>query len=122
MKKNIALSIAAIALTLVAINSFTPVFAYRGDVTKRGPNCTDEQHAEVLSLLKNKDYSGWVKEMTGKGVIRKVNETNFKEFADARIAAENGDVTKLNEFRTKYGMGQGMRGGMGQGKRMMNQN
>jgi hypothetical protein len=113
MKTQIILGIAALTLGLVAVKSFTPVKAYQGDPTKRGPNCTEEQHQEMLSLLKNKDYQAWVGRMNGKGVTRFVNQDNFAEFADARLAAENGDSSKLNAFRAKYGMGQGQGKGMG---------
>ena len=113
MKNKIILGIAAFTLSLVAINSLTKVEAYQGDVTKRGPNCTEEQHQEMLSTLKNKDYQTWLTKMNGKGVTRFINNSNFSEFAEARLAAESGDQTKLNTFRAKYGMGQGRGQGMG---------
>ncbi|MFA6007526.1 MAG: hypothetical protein WC784_02685 [Candidatus Shapirobacteria bacterium] len=111
MKTQIVLGIAALALGLVAVKSFTPVFAYRGDATVKGPYYTEERHETNLTAFQNSDYKTWLANMTGRGVTRFVNESNFKEFATAQLASQKGDSTLLNAFRVKYGMGQG--NGMG---------
>lgn len=117
MNQKIILGLAALALTLVAVKSFTPAFAYQGDPSVRGPNCTDEMHETMEKAFETGDYQAWFDQMNGRGVTRFVNQDNFKQFAAAHVAAENGDSSLLNSFRTQYGMGRGMMGnGNGQGR------
>jgi hypothetical protein len=118
MKTQIALGIAALALGLVAVKSFTPVLAYRGDVTVRGPNYTEARHTVNVTAFQKGDYKAWVANMVGRGATRFVNESNYKEFAAAQLAAQKSDDTLLDAFRAKYGMGQG--NGMGRGMGMHN--
>lgn len=115
MKNNIILGIAALALGLVAIKSFSPVLAYRGDATVKGPNYSEERHQTNVDAFQKGDYNTWAANMQGRGATRFVNESNFGEFATAQIAAQKGDSTKLNAFRAKYGMGQGNGQGRGMG-------
>lgn len=114
-KTQIALGFAALALGLVAVKSFTPVLAYRGDMTVKGPNYTEERHEANLTAFEKVDYKSWASNMAGRGITRFVNESNFKEFAVAQIAAQKGDTTLLNAFRVKYGMGQGAGNSQGRG-------
>jgi len=116
MKTKIGLATLAVALTAAAVFS-NSALAYQGDPTKRGPNCSEELHQQMLTMLKNADYDSWSQKMSGKGVARFVNQANFKEYAEARLAAEKGDMSKLNAFKVKYGMGQGTRSGMGMGRK-----
>ena len=118
MKTQIVLGMAALALGLVAVKSFSPVFAYRGDATVKGPNYTEERHNINVSAFEKGDYKSWVANMAGRGATRFVTESNFKEFASAQLASQKGDNTLLNAFRTKYGMGQGNGQGNGQGRGM----
>ena len=115
MKTKIILGIAALALSLVAVKSLTPAFAYKGDPTVKGPNYTEERHETNVNAFQNGDYKSWSANMQGRGVTRFVNESNFKEFAAAQLAAQKGDNTLLNAFRVKYGMGQGHGTGNGTG-------
>jgi len=116
MKSNIVLGFVALALGLVAINSFKPVLAYRGDASVKGPNYTEERHEVNQNAFAKNDYKSWLANMQGKGATRAVNESNFGEFAKAQLAAQKGDSTLLNAFRTKYGMGQGNGQGQGTGR------
>lgn len=118
MKTKIALGMAALALGLVAVKSFTPVLAYRGDATVKSPNYTEERHNINVAAFKNSDYKAWAANMAGKGATRFVNQSNFGEFAKAQVASQNGDNTLVNAFRAKYGMGQGSKNGNGQGRGM----
>lgn len=120
MKTKIALGVAALALGLVAVNSLTPVFAYRGDATVKGPNYSEERHTTNMTAFEKGDYKAWSENMSGRGVTRFVNEANFSEFAAAHLASIKGDSTKLNAFRAKYGMGMG--NGQGRGMRAQNNN
>ena len=116
MKNKIIFGIAALALGLVAVSSISPILAYRGDATVKGPNYTEERHETNVNAFEKGDYKAWVANMSGRGATRFVNESNFKEFAAAQLAAQKGDSTLLNAFRAKYGMGQGT--GMGRGTGM----
>jgi len=116
MKTQIVLGLAALTLGLVAVKSFTPVLAYRGDATVRGPNYTEARHTTNVTAFEKGDYKTWAANMNGRGVTRFVNESNFKEFAKAQVAAQKGDSTLLNAFRAKYGMGQGNGMGMHRGQ------
>lgn len=116
MKNKIIFGVSALVLSLVVVSSISPVLAYRGDVNVKGPNYTEERHETNLNAFKKGDYKAWVANMSGRGVTRFVNESNFKEFAAAQLAAQKGDSTLLNAFRAKYGMGQGT--GMGRGTGM----
>lgn len=118
MNTKIVLGIAAVALSLVAIKSLTPVLAYRGDATVKGPNYTEERHNANVAAFQKGDYEAWAANMAGRGATRFVNKSNFKEFASAQIAAQKGDSSLINAFRTKYGMGQGSKNGNGQGQGM----
>lgn len=117
MKTQIVLGVAALALGWVAVKSLTPVLAYRGDATVRGPNYTEARHATNVTAFEKGDYKSWTANMTGRGATRFVNESNFSEFAKAQLAAQKGDATLLNAFRAKYGMGQGNGQGRGMGMR-----
>lgn len=114
-KTQIVLGMAALALGFVAVNSFNPVLAYRGDASVKGPNYTEARHVTNLTAFEKGDYKSWAANMSGRGATRFVTESNFKEFASAQLAAQKGDNTLLNAFRTKYGMGQGNGSGQGRG-------
>lgn len=115
MNTKIILGISALALGLVALKSFTPVLAYRGDATVKGPNYTAERHNINIAAFQKGDYKSWAANMAGRGATRFVNESNFKEFATAQLASQKGDNTLLNAFRAKYGMGRGNGQGRGMG-------
>lgn len=116
MKTQIVLGMAALALGLVAVKSFTPVLAYQGNAAVKGPNYTEERHNTNVTAFQKGDYKSWAANMNGRGATRFVTEANFKEFANAQIASQKGDSTLLNAFRAKYGMGQ--KNGSGQGRGM----
>ncbi|MFA6602744.1 MAG: hypothetical protein WCT01_02975 [Candidatus Shapirobacteria bacterium] len=116
MKTQIILGIAAIALSLVAVKSFTPALAYQGDPAVKGPNYTEARHITNVTAFEKGDYKAWVANMVGRGATRFVNEANFKDFAKAQLGAQKGDLTLLNAFRAKYGMGQGNGQGNGAGR------
>ena len=118
MNTKIVLGMAAVALGLVAVKSLTPVLAYRGDATVKGPNYTQERHNTNVAAFQKGDYEAWAANMAGRGATRFVNKSNFSEFAKAQVASQNSDNTLINAFRAKYGMGQGSKNGNGQGQGM----
>lgn len=116
MKTKIVLGVAAITLSLVAIKSFTPALAYQGDPAVRGPNYSDARHQINVTAFQKSDYDTWVKNMAGRGAVRFVTKANFSEFAKAQLAAQNGDRSLLDAFRSRYNWTTGR--GMGQGHGM----
>ncbi len=115
MKTQIILGISALALGLVAVKSFTPVLAYRGDASVKGPNYTEARHATNLAAFEKGDYKSWAANMSGRGATRFVTEANFKEFATAQLASQNGDNKLIEAFKARYNMGQGNGQGRGMG-------
>jgi hypothetical protein len=115
MNNKIVLGVAALALATVAVKSLTPVLAYKGDPTVKGPNYSTERHETNVKAFESNNYEMWAKNMQGRGVTRFVNQSNFKEFASAQVAAQKGDSSKLTAFRAKYGMGNRQGAGMGMG-------
>ena len=115
MNTKIVLGMAALVLGLVVVKSFTPVLAYRGDATVKGPNYTQERHNINIAAFQKGDYDAWAANMAGRGATRFVSKSNFSEFAKAQVASQKGDNTLINAFRAKYGMGQVNGQGRGQG-------
>ena len=114
MNTKTILSLSALVLGLAAVA--TPALAYQGDPTTKGPNYSPERHQINTTAFEINDYQSWLKNMTGRGATRFVNQANFKEFTQAQLAAQKGDNSLLTAFRAKYGMGQRNGQGRGQGR------
>ena len=119
MNTKIVLSLSALAVfSALAFNALQPVTPASAldSATPRygtpGPHTDCPSYEDTQALLKAGDYQAWADAKQGRGVTRFVNETNFKEFADAHLS---GDASKLQAFREKYGMGQQNGQGRGQG-------
>jgi len=94
-----------------------PVFAYKGDPSKKGPNYTPERHEQIEQAFESNDYGAWKNLMNGRGrVTQVVNEGNFARFAEAHKLAEQGKIDDAKKIRQELGLGAG--GGNGQGKGM----
>ena len=115
------LAVAAI-IGLTAVNS---AFAYQGDYTKEGPNCTAERHEAMEKAFGGNDYTAWENLMQGKGrVTQVVNQDNFAEFAQAHTLVEEGKYAEANAIRKELGLrtsdsqkvGAGFGQGMGHGR------
>lgn len=89
-----------------------------------GPNCTPERHTQMESILERGDYTAWVKLMNGRGVVNRVDESEFADFIKAHELVEEGKIAEANQIREKIGLrsygergaGQGMGRGQGMGK------
>ena len=117
MKKTV-LSLGALMLILGTAGLLTDTaFAYRGDPTVEGPDCSPERHQEMTEAFESGDYDAWKNLMEGKGrVVQVVNEDNFARFAEAHQLALQGDTDGAREIRQELGLG--LRNGSGEGKGM----
>ena len=114
--KNKILTLGITGLLLGGLLFVAPgsALAYRGDVNVKGPNHTEEREAVMTKLFDTKNFSGWVKEMTGKGVSRIINtQDKFNKFVEARKLALQGKTTEANKIRTELGLG--LKNGSGNG-------
>ncbi len=81
-------------------------FAYRGDPSVQGPDCTPERHEAMTKAFESGDYNAWKELMNGKGrVSQVVNEGNFKRFAEAHALALSGDKEGADAIRREIGLG-----------------
>ena len=118
-KMNIAV---VLLVGLIAMTGF--VSAYQGDYTTKGPNYSEDRHAEMEEAFDSLDYQTWVELMSKNGrhprVLDLVSEDNFETFVLAHEAMENGDYETASELRAELGLnnGEGPRDGTGFGKGM----
>lgn len=102
-KKKI-LSIASIALIITAGAGLT-AYAYQGDYTKKGPNCTPERHEEMTAALEKVDYEAWKGLMNNRGRVKDViTEENFAKFAEAHKLAQEGKYEEADAIREELGL------------------
>jgi len=110
--KTIGIFAAVLAAAMISV---VAVSAYQGDYTKVGPNYDEERHELMQEAFETNDYSTWYELMTEDGrnpkVVDVVTEENFARFAEARIAAMNGDVETAKEIRAELGLGLGKMNG-----------
>jgi hypothetical protein len=115
--KRILTTIAVLALTVVLGQGLVKeASAYRGDPTKLGPNCTNEQHAAVQKALETNNYNEWKKLMAGRPIVNKISEGNFAKFAEMHKLMTQGKFQEANKIRTELGLGQGQGNGNGHGR------
>jgi hypothetical protein len=107
MKKIAIISVALVALLVSA----GLALAYKGDPSVKGPNFSEERHAEMQAAFDNLDYSAWYSLMTQDGrhpkVVDVVTEENFAKFVEARNASLSGDKEKALELKKELGLGLG---------------
>jgi len=93
------------------------VFAYRGDPTAQGPNCTQERYEAMIKAFEKNDYNAWKNLRQGNGRITQViNEGNFARFAEMRRLMLDGKTEEANQIRAELGLGLGNGSGNAQGK------
>ncbi|MBW6441949.1 hypothetical protein K0B04_03560 [Patescibacteria group bacterium] len=104
-KKIIALGSTALLIGAI-VTIPTKVFAYRGDASVKGPDCTEERHEEMISAFENSDYHSWKELMNGRGKVTEiVNEENFSRFAEAHKLALEGKTEEAEKIRQELGLG-----------------
>ncbi|MBP8688898.1 hypothetical protein KBH77_00905 [Patescibacteria group bacterium] len=67
-------------------------------------------YSEIQKAIQDKDYNTWKKLLEenntpqNKRLLAVINESNFKRYADAKILAENGNRSELNQFKKELGL------------------
>ncbi len=105
------------AMAAVGIND---TFAYRGDVSEKGPNYSEQRHEVMENAFEENDYNAWKEQTSGQGRVSDVvTEENFSRFAEAHKLGEAGETEKADEIRKELGLrtsdGERMREGYGKG-------
>ena len=116
--KKILLLISALTIISLSFLVIDNAYAYRGDYTQKGPDCTSEKHEVMEEAFENNDYQAWKNLMQGKGrVMQVINEGNFAKFAQAHELAEQGKMDEAKQIREELGLGlkngSGKNGGQG---------
>jgi hypothetical protein len=113
-KKTIALGGTLLTLGALVFGTQT-AFAYRGDPSIQGPDCSPERHEAMTQAFDNNDYNAWKELMNGKGRVSEVvNEGNFARFSEAHKKALSGDIEGAEAIRNELGLG--LRDGSGKGR------
>ena len=103
--KKIALGVFALTITASALIAAKGVFAYRGDYTQKGPDCTPERHEAMEQAFENNDYSAWKELKNGRGRVTEViTEDNFVRFAEAHKLTEEGKYEEADQIRQELGL------------------
>ena len=106
MKNSTKLFGGVFALAIVATAVASPSFAYRGDPSVEGPDCSPERHIIMEEAFQNNNYEAWKELMNGKGrVTQAVNADNFAQFAEAHKLAEEGNLEKAKAIRAELRLG-----------------
>jgi hypothetical protein len=115
--KKILTIVTVFALTIVLGQELMGhALAYRGDSTKLGPNCTQEQHNAVQKALETNNYSEWKKLVAGRPIADKITEGNFAKYAEMHKLTLQGKYEEANKIRAELGLGQGSGLGKGYGR------
>ncbi len=103
----------ALSLVLGSLGLFTQsAEAYRGDPSQKGPNFSEERHAQMIKAFETNDYDSWKNLMENKGrVTQIINKDNFVKFAEAYKLAKNGDMEGAKKIRQDLGLG--LKNGLG---------
>lgn len=120
--KNTVLAMGVLVVALLGVIAFTTkdTNAYQGDYTQVGPNHTEEREAAMEEVFESKSYEDWKALMTqdgrSPGVLRKIDtQEKFELFVEARELALEGDTDGASAIRVELGLGQGSKGGNGNG-------
>ena len=119
MKNSTKLLSGTLALAIVSIAVASPAFAYRGDPTVQGPDCSAERHEAMEEAFHSNNYEAWKELMNGKGRVTQVIDSgNFARFAEAHELAEEGKLDEAKAIRAELGLGlrDGSEKGQGQGE------
>ena len=97
------------ALALAIIIAGPTTFAYQGNPSTQGPNCTNEQHEAMTEVFNNNDYSSWkniVEKQGNRGrKTQIINENNFQTFVKMRKLMLEGKTDEAIEIRKSLGLG-----------------
>ena len=116
--KKLLLGVSALAFTAVFGTMIAgSAYAYQGDYTKKGPNCTQERHEAMEKAFEKNDYNAWKNLMQGKGrVTQVITKDNFAKFAQAHKLGLAGKTAEADKIKAELGLG--LHNGSGQGQGM----
>lgn len=127
-KRTINKIMPIIVITIIIISFSSPAFAYQNNsnstknkvVTeesiknknnkKNKRNTKMEIHESIKKAIENKNYNDWKtlleenKNPQNERLLAVINQDNFERYANAKISAENGDHTDLNQLKTELGL------------------
>lgn len=119
--KKIILGVSALAMAVSTLILTKSVFAYRGDYTQKGPDCTPERHEVMEQAFEDNDYQAWKELRDGRGRVSEIiNEDNFARFAEAHRLAEEGNYEEADQIRQELGLRTKNGGPVGEGYRKGN--
>ena len=113
---------AAVGVAVIGLVALTPAaLAYRGDMTKTGPNHTEARETAMEQVMAKNNFAEWKKLMTENGrtpgVLRTVDtQAEFDKFAQAWKLSQTGkaeDLAAANKIRSELGLGNGAGKGTG---------
>ncbi|MEA3249938.1 MAG: hypothetical protein U9Q03_06340 [Patescibacteria group bacterium] len=104
-KKTIALGVASASILATVAAVTLPVMANDwGQGKGQGQGRGQEQKAEMIEVIENGDYDGWLEIMGDRPAADKITEDNFARFAEMAQLFHDGDVEAANEIREELGM------------------
>src|SRR5680860_640742 len=108
MKNRNKLMMSGLMALVLGLGISSNVFAYQGDFTEKGPNCSSEFRAEMTEIMTSGDYVAWknlVEEKAFQGRVDEViNEGNFSQFREAWLLAQDGKIKEANLIRKELGL------------------
>ncbi len=116
--KNMFKMITGSILTLsLLVGSVAVASAFQGDPNEKGPNFSDERHAEMNEVIESGDYASFKtlleEDERGGRLLEVVTADNFDTFVKAHNLALSGDLEGAKELREELGLGLGLKNGQG---------
>lgn len=129
-KRMINKMLPIIVITIITISFTTPAFAFQENIGEiKHSKVTSEESTKshkklkknkrgikmaiydlIQKAIENKNYTEWKKLIEenqtpqNKRLSLVINENNFSRYADAKISAQNGDHTALNQLKLELGL------------------
>ncbi len=119
-KRMIKKILPIIVITILVISFSSPTMAAQNNYNNLKNKAAVEDslkkkskkiiYSEIQKAIQDKDYNTWKKLLEenntpqNKRLLAVINESNFKRYADAKILAENGNRSELNQFKKELGL------------------
>lgn len=119
-KRMIKKILPIIVITILVISFSSPTMAAQNNYNNPKNKAAVEDslkkkskkiiYSEIQKAIQDKDYNTWKKLLEenntpqNKRLLAVINESNFKRYADAKILAENGNRSELNQLKKELGL------------------
>ncbi len=119
-KRMIKKILPIIVITILVISFSSPTMAAQNNYNNLKNKAAVEDslkkknkkiiYSEIQKAIQDKDYNTWKKLLEenntpqNKRLLAVINESNFKRYADAKILAENGNRSELNQLKKELGL------------------